>query len=57
MPHRNALTLVAGSHVPPVPEHALHQVLDRLSPSVFAGLLDADGLVHYANQAALRAIG
>ena len=58
MPHRDAaLTLVAASHMPAGAEGVLHQVLDRLSPSVFAGLLDANGTVHYANQAALRAIG
>jgi len=58
MPHRNAeLTLVAASPVPPGPERALHEVLDRLGSSVFAGLLDADGMLRYANQAALRAIG
>jgi len=38
-------------------ERALHDVLDRLGPSVFAGLLDADGVLRYANHAALRAIG
>jgi len=58
MPHRNAaLTLVGASPVPLGPEGALHEVLDRLGPSVFAGLLDADGVLRYANQAALRAIG
>jgi PAS domain S-box-containing protein len=58
MPHRNAaLKLLAASPVPPGPEGALHEVLDRLGPSVFAGLLDADGVLRYANQAALRAIG
>ncbi|KQP18262.1 hypothetical protein ASF43_10570 [Pseudorhodoferax sp. Leaf267] len=34
----------------------MHEVLDRLGPSVFAGLLDADGTLRYANQAALCAI-
>jgi diguanylate cyclase (GGDEF)-like protein/PAS domain S-box-containing protein len=58
MPHRDAaLTRVAASRVPPGPEHALRGVLDRLGPSVFAGLLDVDGRLRYANQAALRAIG
>ncbi len=58
MPHRDAaLTLVAARHVPPGPEYALHAVLDRLGPSVFAGLLDPDGAVRYANHAALQAIG
>jgi PAS domain S-box-containing protein len=58
MPHRNAaLTLAAASPVPPGVEGALHGVLDRLGPSIFAGLLDTDGVVRYANQAALRAIG
>jgi PAS domain S-box-containing protein len=58
MPHRNAaLTLLATSPVPPGPEGALHEVLDRLGPSVFAGLLDANGVLRYANQAALQAIG
>jgi diguanylate cyclase (GGDEF)-like protein/PAS domain S-box-containing protein len=51
-----ALTLAAASPVPPGPELSLHEVLDRLGPSVFAGLLDADGTLRYANQAALRAI-
>ncbi len=58
MPHREAaLTLVAPGRVPPDAERALHEVLDRLGPSVFAGLLDADGVLRYANQAALQAIG
>lgn len=35
----------------------MHDVLDRLGPSVFAGLLDTDGVLRYANHAALRAIG
>jgi len=57
MPHRDAaLTLLATHHQPRAPELSLHEVLDRLGPSVFAGLLDADGTVRYANQAALRAI-
>ena len=58
MPHREAaLTLVPAGRVPPEAERALHDVLDRLGPSVFAGLLDADGVLRYANQAALQAIG
>lgn len=58
MPHRDAaLTLVAIDHQPPSPEFSLYEVLDRLGPSVFAGLLDVDGTLHYANQAALQAIG
>ena len=42
---------------PAHPERALQEVLDRLSPSVFAGLLDPEGTLRYANLAALRAIG
>ncbi len=58
MPHREAaLTLVAAGSVALDTERALHEVLDRLGPSVFAGLLDADGVLRYANQAALQAIG
>jgi len=58
VPHREAtLTLVAAGRVSPSPECALYAVLDRLGPAVFAGLLDPDGVVQYANQAALRAIG
>jgi diguanylate cyclase (GGDEF)-like protein/PAS domain S-box-containing protein len=52
-----ALTLVTASGVPPIPALPLHEVLDRLGPSVFAGLLDADGTLRYANQAALRVVG
>jgi hypothetical protein len=52
-----ALTLVSAGPAPPGPERALHEVLDRLGPSVFAGLLDPDGVLRYANRAALRAIG
>jgi diguanylate cyclase (GGDEF)-like protein/PAS domain S-box-containing protein len=33
-----------------------NEVLDRLGPSIFAGLLDTDGVLRYANHAALRAI-
>ncbi|MBN9206226.1 EAL domain-containing protein [Methylibium petroleiphilum] len=58
MPHRDAaLTLVAASPATPAPEQALREVLDRLGPSVFAGVLDTDGVLRYANQAALQAIG
>ena len=42
---------------PAGPERALQEVLDRLSPSVFAGLLDSKGTLRCANRAALRAIG
>ncbi|MGQ0799967.1 MAG: EAL domain-containing protein [Pseudomarimonas sp.] len=58
MPHRDSiLTLVAASPASPRPETGLHEVLDRLGPSIFAGLLDVDGVLHYANEAALQAIG
>jgi diguanylate cyclase (GGDEF)-like protein/PAS domain S-box-containing protein len=58
MTHRDpALTLVTANTAPPGAESALHEVLDRLGPSVFAGLLDTDGVLRYANQAALQAIG
>ncbi|MGJ7566269.1 EAL domain-containing protein [Variovorax sp. GB1R11] len=53
----DAVPLSAASRVPPAAERALHDVLDRLGPSVFAGLLDADGVLRYANHAALRAVG
>ncbi|WP_332852663.1 ATP-binding protein [Duganella sp. S19_KUP01_CR8] len=49
--------LLAPGDVPPVAERALRDVLDRLGPSVFAGLLDADGVLRYANHASLRSIG
>lgn len=52
-----AFMLAAASPPPPDFEGALHEVLDRLGPSIFAGLLDAEGTLRYANQAALRAIG
>lgn len=54
-----ALSGIALARVSPPggPERALQEVLDRLSPSVFAGLLDPEGTLRYANQAALRAIG
>jgi diguanylate cyclase (GGDEF)-like protein/PAS domain S-box-containing protein len=55
--YRTALARVAANRAPPGPERAPQEVLDRLGPSVFAGLLDADGTLRYANQAALRAIG
>ncbi|ADP97453.1 EAL domain-containing protein [Marinobacter adhaerens] len=38
-------------------ENHMHEVMDRLSPSVFAGLLTVDGVLTYANKAALDAIG
>ncbi len=57
-PHRPAaLTCVATTPAPTGPEMTLQEVLDRLGPSIFAGLLDTDGVLRYANQAALRAIG
>src|ERR1700754_1516141 len=52
-----ALPLAASRLAPPDFENALHEVLDRLGPSIFAGLLDTEGVVRYANQAALQAIG
>ena len=58
MPHREAaLALVGTGSVALDTERVLYEVLDRLGPSVFAGLLDADGVLRYANQAALQAIG
>ena len=48
--------LLAASGVPSDAERALHDVLDRLGPSVFAGLLDADGVLRYANHASLQSI-
>ncbi|SHM68769.1 PAS domain S-box-containing protein [Duganella sacchari] len=48
---------LAAAGVPPSAERTLHDVLDRLGPSVFAGLLDVDGVLRYANHAALRSIG
>ena len=38
-------------------ENVLQEVLDSLGPSIFAGLLDTDGVLRYANRAALQAIG
>ena len=58
IPYRDAsVPLPAASGVPPDAESALHDVLDRLGPSVFAGLLDADGVLRYANHASLQSIG
>ena len=54
--HDPALMLAAASPLPPDFEGAMHEVMDRLGPSIFAGLLDAEGTLHYANQAALQAI-
>lgn len=48
---------VTATPAPAGPEMTLHEVMDRLGPSIFAGLLDIDGVLRYANQAALRAIG
>lgn len=56
MPNRS-LTLVASTGMPLDPGLSLQAVLDCVGPSVFAGLLDADGTVRYANEASLRAIG
>ena len=57
-PQRDAaLPLAAASFVPAGPQMSLHEVMDRLGPSIFAGLLDTDGVLRYANQAALQAIG
>ncbi|MDM0089342.1 MULTISPECIES: EAL domain-containing protein [unclassified Variovorax] len=57
-PHHGAgLTQMPTGLVPTGPQTSLHEVLDRLGPSIFAGLLDTDGVLRYANQAALRAIG
>eukprot|EP01036_Dinobryon_divergens_P051278 gene51278-biopygen42010 len=56
--HRDpALPLAGACHAPPDTEGALQGVLDRLGPSIFAGLLDTEGVLRYANQAALQAIG
>jgi diguanylate cyclase (GGDEF)-like protein/PAS domain S-box-containing protein len=38
-------------------EQQLREVLDSLSPSVFVGLLTVDGILTYANRAALEAVG
>lgn len=52
-----ALTRMAASPTSAGPQMTLQEVLDRLGPSIFAGLLDPDGVLRYANQAALQAIG
>ncbi len=51
-----ALTPAEADPRPSAVETALHEVLDRLGPSIFAGLLDTEGVLRYANQAALSAI-
>lgn len=57
-PRRDAaLTRMAASPASAGPQMTLQEVLDRLGPSIFAGLLDPDGVLRYANQAALQAIG
>ncbi|MET1115763.1 MAG: EAL domain-containing protein [Comamonas sp.] len=57
-PHRDAaLARAVASAAPAAPEMSLHEVMDRLGPSIFAGLLDSEGVLRYANQAALQAIG
>lgn len=38
-------------------EQQLREVLDSISPSVFVGLLSVDGILTYANRAALEAVG
>lgn len=38
-------------------DQPVHEVMDRLSPSIFAGLLTVNGVLTYANKAALDAIG
>jgi diguanylate cyclase (GGDEF)-like protein/PAS domain S-box-containing protein len=38
-------------------EQQLREVLDSLTPSVFVGLLTVDGILTYANRAALEAVG
>ncbi len=58
MPHSDtAPTRVVASPTPPRPDMTLQEVLDGLGPSIFAGVLDTDGVLRYANQAALQAIG
>ncbi len=49
--------VLARVRTPRAPERAAQEVLNRLSPSVFSGLLDVDGKLLYANHAALQAIG
>lgn len=57
-PHDDAaLARAVASAAPAAPDMSLHEVMDRLGPSIFAGLLDSDGVLRYANQAALQAIG
>jgi diguanylate cyclase (GGDEF)-like protein/PAS domain S-box-containing protein len=51
------LAHVVASPTPAGPQMTLPEVMDRLGPSIFAGLLDTDGVLRYANQAALQAIG
>ena len=58
MAHRDAaLKRMAAGPTPPGREHALREVLDRLGPSAFAGLLDPAGVRRHANRAVLQAIG
>ncbi len=45
------------SDMTPIPEMNICQVLDRLGPSIFAGVLDTSGLLRFANRSALQAIG
>nr|WP_315188926.1 EAL domain-containing protein [uncultured Albidiferax sp.] len=52
-----ALARVVASPTPAGPQMTLPEVMDRLGPSIFAGLIDTDGVLRYANQAALQAIG
>lgn len=54
---RPALAPTVVNPAPPDFENVLREVLDRLGPSIFAGLLDTDGVLRYANEAALQAIG
>ncbi|MFE8643818.1 putative bifunctional diguanylate cyclase/phosphodiesterase [Sphingomonas sp. NCPPB 2930] len=56
-PPRDAVQVRVGARSPAGPEMTLHEVMDLLGPSIFAGLLDSDGVLRYANQAALQAIG
>ena len=48
---------MSASPVAAGPQMPLHEVLDRLGPSIFAGLVDTDGVLRYANQPALQVIG
>lgn len=52
-----ALARVVASPTRAGPQMTLPEVMDRLGPSIFAGLVDTDGVLRYANQAALQAIG